>query len=287
MPPASLPFLCAGAAHWDVIGRTSLPLPPGADVPGRVRRQPGGVAQNIARALAALGRPVLLVAAIGRDAAGDELAADLAAAGIGTAALHRHDGRTDSYLAVEGPGGALVAGIADCTSLERVGETLLGPLPHGHLVLDGNLPLPVLAAFLDRPAASLALVPASPEKAARLAGPLARALAARPLALYLNRAEAEALAGRPFPDTRAAAAALLALGAAEALVTDGPRPATAAGPTGAVTLAPPPVAAASVTGAGDALVATHLSARTAGDDPETALAAALTAAARHIAREPA
>jgi sugar/nucleoside kinase (ribokinase family) len=282
---ACLPFLCAGAAHWDVIGRTDLPLPPGADVPGRVRRQPGGVAQNIARALAALGRPVLLVSAVGRDPAGDELAADLAAAGIDIGALHRHDGPTDTYLALEGPGGALHAGIADCAGLDRVGAALLAPLPHGHLVLDGNLPAPALAAFLRRPAASLALVPASPEKAARIAALVARSLAARPATLYLNRAEAEAIAGRPFPDTRAAATALVALGATEALVTDGPRPATAAGPTDSVTLPPPPVAAASVTGAGDALVATHLAARTGGLDPESALRAALAAAARHVTAE--
>ena len=235
------PFLCAGAAHWDVIGRTAPPLPPGADVPGRVTRRPGGVAQNIARALAALGRPVTLLSAIGRDRAGDELVADLAAAGIDVTALHRHDGPTDTYLALEGPGGALHAGIADCTGLERAGSRPPRrrlPRP-ARLVLDGNLPAPVLAAFLRLPSRrSLALVPASPEKAARLA-PL---LAARPATLYLNRPEAEALAARPFPDSRAAAAALLALGAAEAIVTDGPRPATAAGPAGAVTLAPPPVA---------------------------------------------
>ena len=220
MSAADLPFVCAGAAHWDIIGRTNLPLPAGADVPGRVARRPGGVAQNIARALAARGRRTILVSAIGRDRAGDELVADLAAAGIETAAIHRHHGPTDTYLAVEGAGGALHAAIADCTGLERAGDALLGALPHGHLVLDGNLPDPALAGFLRREAASLALVPASPEKAARLAPLLARG-AARPAALYLNRAEAEALAGRPFPDSRTAATALVALGAAEALVTDG------------------------------------------------------------------
>ncbi|HET9067499.1 MAG TPA: PfkB family carbohydrate kinase [Amaricoccus sp.] len=285
MTAASPPFLCAGAAHWDIIGRTGLPLPPGADVPGRVTRRPGGVAQNIARALAALGRPVLLVSAVGRDPAGDELAADLAAAGVDTRALHRHDGPTDTYLAIEGPGGALHAGIADCTGLERAGTALLGPLPRGHLVLDGNLPEPVLAALLDRPAAALALVPASPEKAARLAGLLLRGLAARPAVIYLNRAEAEALAGQSFPDTRTAATALVALGAAEALVTDGPRPASSVGPAGTVTLAPPPVAASSVTGAGDVLVAAHLAARADGLDPEAALHTALAAAARHVTTE--
>jgi hypothetical protein len=175
LTPEPLPYLCAGAAHWDIIGRTRHALPYGADVPGRVTRQPGGVAQNIARALARLGHRATLVSAIGRDRAGDELAADLAAAGIDCAGLLRHDFRTDCYLGLEGPGGALHAGIADCTGLERAALSLLSPLRDGRLpspwpgvlVLDGNLPAPVLAAFLLEPARSLVIVPASPEKAAR------------------------------------------------------------------------------------------------------------------------
>ena len=288
MSPAGPPFLCVGAAHWDIIARTAAPLPPGADVPGRVSRQPGGVAQNVARALAALGRPVALLSAIGRDRAGDELAAGLAAAGIDCAVLLRHDTPTDCYLAIEGAGGALHAGVADCTGLERAGLALLAPLddrrPRGPAVLDGNLPPPVIEAALRHPAlaaAPLALVPASPEKAARLA-PF---LALRPATLYLNRLEAEALCARPFPDSRTAAEALRAAGAAHAIVTNGDRSAASAGPHGNVTLAPPPVTAASVTGAGDVFVAAHLAARADGLDPETALRTALTAAARHITCE--
>ncbi|HRO13413.1 MAG TPA: PfkB family carbohydrate kinase, partial [Amaricoccus sp.] len=212
MTPAPPSFLCAGAAHWDIIGQTSHALLPGADVPGRVSRRPGGVAQNVARALAALGHPAVLLAAIGRDPEGAALAADLSAAGVDCAGLHRHDGPTDRYLGIEGPTGALHAAVADCAGLERAGLALLAPLRDGRLpspwpgtlVLDGNLPPATLGAFLEVPAAALALVPASPAKAARLAP----CLAARPAALYLNRREAEALAGRPFGDTRSAAAAL-------------------------------------------------------------------------------
>ena len=107
------PFLCIGAAHWDVVGRTAAALPPGADVPGRVTGQPGGVAQNIARALAALGRPVRLIAALGRDPIGDALASDLTAAGVDCSWLHRHPGATDSYVAIEGADGALHAAVAE------------------------------------------------------------------------------------------------------------------------------------------------------------------------------
>ncbi|HVH02414.1 MAG TPA: PfkB family carbohydrate kinase, partial [Amaricoccus sp.] len=111
------PFLCIGAAHWDVVGRTAAALPAGADVPGRVTGQPGGVAQNIARALAALGRPVRLIAALGRDPIGDALASDLAAAGVDCRWLHRHPGATDGYVAIEGADGALHAAVADCAGL--------------------------------------------------------------------------------------------------------------------------------------------------------------------------
>ena len=250
-------------------------------MPGRVTRQPGGVAQNVARALAGLGRPVRLLAAIGQDADGDALAADLAAAGVDCAWLCRHPGPTDRYLAIEGADGALHAGVADCAGLETVGTALLAPLhtasPPGRLVVDGNLPAEVLAAALDA-GPGAAFVPASPRKLAAL-GPL---IFARRLTLYLNRAEAEALCGRGFADSRSAARAVRARGAGEVLVTDGDRPATATDGADLVTLAPPLVAARSVTGAGDAFVAAHLAARADGLAPEAALATALDAASRHI-----
>jgi pseudouridine kinase len=275
------PFLCVGAAHWDIVGRTAAPLPPGADVPGRLTRQPGGVAQNVARALAAFDRPVRLAAAIGRDPPGDALAADLVAAGVDCAWLFRHGGATDAYLAIEGADGALHAAVADCDSLERAGEALLAPLLAagwpGPIVADGNLPVGVLATLLAT-GAPLAFVPASPRKLAALA-PLP---IAGTVTLYLNRAEAEALCGRPFADSRAAAETLLARGAAAAVVTDGAAAATAADLGGVVSLSPPVVAPRSVTGAGDAFVAAHLAARADGLASALALAAALDAAARHI-----
>jgi sugar/nucleoside kinase (ribokinase family) len=287
MTRAAEPFVCVGAAHWDIIGRTALPLPPGADVPGTIVRRPGGVALNVALALAALGRPVVLLAAIGDDEAGEELAAALAAAGVDCRGLHRRAGATDAYVAIEGRGGELHAAVADCGGLEAAGPALLAPLrarglaPH-RLVADGNLPLPLLAETLRLPAAAPpALIGASPAKAAGL-GPL---LAASGAALYLNRREAEAICGAPFPDTRAAAEALRALGAAEAVVTDGAAPAAAADAKGTLALAPPPVAPVGLTGAGDALVAAHLAGRRDGLDARAALAAALAAAARHITAE--
>lgn len=285
------PFLVVGAAHWDIVARTAAPLPVGADVPGKVSRQPGGVALNVARGLAALSQPVALVAAIGRDPEGDALAAAIAAAGIDPGGLLRHPGATDCYVAIEGADGAPLAAVADCAGLERAGAGLLAALDDGRLpnpwagsvVFDGNLPPAVLAAAAAHPALSasdLALIPASPAKAAHLAP-----LITRPrVSLYVNRAEAEALAGRAFADSQAAAAALHALGADTAVVTNGGRPASAATAAGVVTLSPPALAARSLTGAGDSFVARHLAARAQGLAPAPALQAALDAAARHIAQ---
>lgn len=291
-----IPVLCVGAAHWDMIARTRAPLPLGADVPGRVIRRPGGVALNVARALAALDCPVVLLSAIGRDVSGLELQAAMAESGVATLGLTRRRGPTDCYLAVEGPDGALHAAVADCDGLDEAGATILAPLRDGRVsvpgrpwdgpvVVDGNLSAAVLdelvGVHLARDA-PLAIVPASPFKTARVAAVLAR----RPATLYLNRAEAETLCAASFCDSVAAATALLGRGIAEAVVTDGAAAATVASAEGVVSLMPPAVPILGVTGAGDTFVAAHLLARAEGADPETALRAALDASARHISREP-
>jgi pseudouridine kinase len=296
MPGDTAPaaFLCIGAAHWDVIGRTRLPLPPGADVPGRITRQPGGVARNVAHALARSGAATALVAAVGRDAPGAALVAGLAAAGVDCRGLLTTGEPTDAYVAIEDAAGALHAAVADCTGLERAGLRLLAPLRDGRLagpgapwrgtaVLDGNLPDTIMAALLDGAdlAGPLAIVPASPAKSAALA-PL---LSGRPVTLYLNRREAEAFCGAAFADSLAAAAAVAAHPGVSAIVTDGAGPVTAAAAGEIVRVRPPAVAARSVTGAGDALVAAHLVACAEGCDAAAALERAVATATAHVTRE--
>lgn len=292
-PTAGLPgVLCLGAAHWDVIGLAPEPLTQGADVAGRVRRRPGGVALNIAAALARLGLSPALIATIGTDAAGADLAAAAGAMGIDCRYFHRDPDRpTGTYIAIEDPSG-LVAAIADAAALEAAGPALLAPLTDGSLgsaarpwtgalAIDGNLTGPLLAEIATHPAfaaADLRLIPASPFKAARLAPFLGHPRAR----FYLNLAEAGALAGQDFADTAKAALSLIYLGAARVLVTDGPRPASLAGPEGCISETPRTVAALGVTGAGDALVAGHIAAELAGAEGRQALQAALAAAASHL-----
>ncbi|MFN6979498.1 MAG: PfkB family carbohydrate kinase [Gemmobacter sp.] len=288
--------LCIGSVLWDVIGRAQGAVAPGADVPGRIAAMPGGVAFNIAAALARRGMRPALLSAVGRDSDGDALVEACGRSGVDTAWLHRpEDRQTDRYMAIEAAGG-LVAAIADTRTLEAADAAILAPLEDGRLgsaaapwagpvVLDGNLTGDLIAAIAAAPAfaaADLRIAAASPAKAARLVSLLGHPRAT----LYLNRAEAGALAGMPFAEAAGAAAALVARGAARAIVTDGGAACADAAPgRGTVTALPPAVAVARVTGAGDVFMAAHLAADCGGADPAAALAAALRSAADHISTE--
>lgn len=283
-------FLVIGAAHWDTIGRAAGSLlRTGADCPGRVVRRPGGVALNIAVALAATGKPVRLCAVIGRDPEGDELVRRIEASGIGCSGLIRTDGATDSYVAIETDSGMLLGAVANCSLLEtyavdllEAGRALVERPGSGDVVLDGNLPEAALAPFLSGVEAPVSLLAASPAKAARLS----RLPERHRITLYANRTEAEALLGSgSFPDAASAARALRLAGFVRAVVTDSTRPAASAGPDYLHISEPPAAAVLRVTGAGDAFAAAHIFALADGMDPENALEAALAAAARHISSD--
>ena len=281
-------ILCIGAMLWDVIGRTPGPMLPGQDVPGRIAHEPGGVALNVAIALARMGMAPAILSAVGLDPEGDALVAEAARRGvICTHLIRRPDLPTDVYMAVEDRDG-LVAAIADAHSLEAAGDAILsaldGPLSGwtGPVVLDGNLTRDLLAGIATDPrlgGADLRIVPASPGKADRLV-PL---VAAGRGCFYLNRAEAEALAGAPCPDAATAAAAVVARGAPRVIVTDGAAPvAEARAGAPVLTTCPPAVRIARVTGAGDCFLAAHIAAERGGADPATALGRAAQAAAAHV-----
>ncbi|RNF34261.1 PfkB family carbohydrate kinase [Paracoccus methylarcula] len=281
-------ILCIGAMLWDVIGRSPRRMAPGADVPGRIRHLPGGVALNVAIALARWQLRPAVLSAVGRDPEGEALLAEAERLGVLTGWLTRDAGPpTDCYMGIEDSQG-LIAAIADVHGLEQAGEAILAPLSGdlagwtGPVVLDGNLTEDLLAAIARDPAlakADLRIVPASPGKAERLE-PL---IAARRGCFYLNRLEAEILAGRACPDAASAAEAVVARGAARVLVTDGPHPAAEAVAGGTtLTAAPPVVHVARVTGAGDCFLAAHLAAELNHQPRDAALRQAAFAAAAHV-----
>ena len=285
-------ILCIGAVLWDIIGRTPAPMQAGQDVPGRITRLPGGVALNIAMTLARMGLRPCALCAIGRDGAGDELIAACQKLGLDMTLAHRSADPTDVYMAIEGAGG-LIAAIADAHSLERAGGAILAPLLDGRLgsagrpyqgmiALDGNLTTDLLAEIAASPAfaaADLRLAPASPGKAERLAPLLPHPRAT----LYVNLIEANVLAGHTHDTAQAAAQDLILHGAQRVLVTDGAKPCALAG-KGMATLTahPPSITPRRITGAGDTFMAAHIAAERRGQSGETALQAALAAAATYV-----
>lgn len=285
-------ILCIGSVLWDVIGRASLAMRQGSDVPGRITRLPGGVAMNIAMTCARFGLTPALLTAIGRDPEGDALIAACTTRGLITNTVYRSDDLpTDQYMAVEGANG-LIAAIADAHSLEKAGRKILRPLMDGRLAtpdapyrgpvaLDGNLTLDLLTDIATSPLlahADLRVAPASPGKAQRLAPFLTH----RRGTLYVNLEEAGLLCQTTFETSAAAAEALIARGAVRALVTDGGNTATEGSAHGLVSQTPPTVLVTRVTGAGDTFMAAHIAAELRGQNKQDALGAALAAAANYV-----
>ncbi len=285
-------ILCIGSVLWDIIGRSENTMRQGSDMPGRITRLPGGVALNIAMALARFGLTPALLSAVGRDAEGDELVKACQTRGLITDYLYRSDDLpTDRYMAVEGSNG-LIAAIADAHSLEAAGPKILRALSDGSLTapytgavaLDGNLTLDLLNQIARSPllaSADLRIAPASPGKALRLS-PF---LQARRGTLYVNLEEAGLLCQTAFATSAAAAEGLMARGAVRAMVTDGGNPATAADQNGLLTLTPPQVHVARVTGAGDTFMAAHIASDLQGHNQADALHEALEAAALYVSGE--
>ncbi|WBU54537.1 PfkB family carbohydrate kinase [Paracoccus sp. SCSIO 75233] len=292
-PPEKTPeLICIGAMLWDVIGRSRAVMAPGADLPGRIAHIPGGVALNVAMAVARWGMTPAILSAVGRDAEGEALIGAVGKHEVLTGYLYRDGGPTDVYMAIEDAEG-LIAAIADAHSLEDAGDMVLAPIRDGRLasaaapwagvaVIDGNLTTQQLALIAAEPGlagADLRIVPASPGKAERLE-PL---IGVENGCFYLNRFEAEILAGRDLPDAPAAARAMLERGMKRVIVTDGGGM-VADGLAGRdmIVAAPPHVAINRVTGAGDSFLAAHLAAERDKADRQTALTRAAEAASAHV-----
>jgi len=250
-------FICVGSVLWDIIASASVKMNDGSDVPGLIRRRPGGVALNIAIELERLGGHVRLMS---------------------------------SYMALENPDGSIFGAIADCASLERAGDKVVDGLKlhcktANALILDGNLPVPVLRNIFEQKlthGVKTALAPASPGKAERLRD-LYRDTGA---ILYVNKVEAEHISNTQLKGAAQAAECLYEQGAFSAVVTDGANPSAQACAAGVFEVVPPKVDAKSTTGAGDVFLAAHLTAELAGNAPQNALEIAATAACTHITKDP-
>lgn len=258
--------LVVGGANMDVRARSTRPVLAATSNPGVTVQRPGGVGRNIAENLARLGNDVGLVAPLGRDVFGAQLAAHASEAGITMHPVRRASGRTGSYLAVLDEGGELVVAVSDMAVADALtpadvqsAAALLTSM--AMLVLDANLPVAVADFLIEKATAAdvpVVIEPVSVAKADRLAPLLSPERAI--LAVTPNVAELAALVGADVPDTAEAvadaSAALHRLGVRHVWTRRGPLPSvlsTVGAPI--VTVDPPAVPVVDVTGGGDAMTA--------------------------------
>ena len=275
------PIWCLGAAHIDHVGRGRIA--PGQSAPGAVASAPGGVAFNIAAAIARAGARAALISAIGDDPAGRQIAAALDALGVDNR-LVAVNAPTGAYVAIEDETRALVAAIADDRALSALTPTAIAARlaerpPDAPLIIDANLSDPQIDAALAAPGMIAAEATSGP-KSVRLIRALPRLDA-----IFCNLDEARALTRADLSTTTSAAKALHQCGPGIVSVTNGPEPAAlyAHGEVAAAT--PPPMRAETTNGAGDARAAATLIALLTGASAQTALAAGQAAATRTLRGE--
>ncbi|MFC8717519.1 1-phosphofructokinase family hexose kinase [Kitasatospora sp. NPDC057198] len=220
-----------------------------------VAAQAGGKGVNVARVLAALGRPVRCVLPLGGPTGGT-VRADLAAAGLDHAEVPVGGDTRRTVTVADGsdatvlnePGPVLTAAEWDAL----LGETARHLPQAAVLVLSGSLPpgapadgygqLVALGRQFHLPVVLDADGPA-----------LLAALPARPTVIKPNSAELTAATG--LPDPRDAARVLIRRGAESVLASLGPDGLLAVDRQGAWRCSPPAAVAGNPTGAGDAVVA--------------------------------
>jgi pseudouridine kinase len=270
--------------------------------PGSVSWTPGGVGRNIAENLARLGHRPHLIAAVGDDAAGQELLTRTAAAGVDIDYVLRVSLGTGIYVAVLNNDGELIAAVSDMAATEamRVEQVMnyAHVIAHASIaVIDGNLPLEVSrwVVSISRAGGGRAVAePVSVAKAQRLASLLQPGLPV--FAVTPNVEELAALVGAPVADAvpaiAAAAARLHERGVAHVWIsrgTAGSVLSTAGQVPVSLDAGATPGSVVDVTGAGDALTAGFIHGLLRGDDPYDAArlghrAAAFTVASPYTVR---
>ncbi len=259
-------ILVLGGAHVDRRGRISGETAPGSSNPGSWFEEAGGGGFNAARNLARLGFDVTMISPRGGDPTGEMVTEAAYAAGINDRPFVFLDRKTPSYTAILERDGNLVIALADMDLYRLFVPRRLAirwvrdAFAATDLILfDANLPEDTITAIvaransLGKPVAAIAISPAKVVKLKPSAGGIDY--------LFLNEAEAAALAGRR-PENAAEWASLLGdIGLKGGVVTRGQRELIAFAGGGAIALQPPSIeTVADVTGAGDSLAAGVLSA---------------------------
>jgi ribokinase len=285
-PPPRITVL--GSLNMDISVAVPRLAGPGETVLGSAARlQPGGKGANQAVAAARLGASVRMAGCCGDDDFGRTLRSALQAAGVDVAAVR--------VLAGVPSGLALI-------TVDASGENSITVAPGANgqagpeeaaasaamscdaLILSAEIPLPVLAAALDRARGGgvmtvLNLAPAPPDASGLLAAGVDW--------LIVNAPEAGAILGRPVTDpagAQSAAADLAGAGAGHVVITLGRDGAVLAGPDAALAVPGFVVPSVDTVGAGDAFVAALGVAVASGATPPEAVRLACAVAATAVTR---
>jgi sugar/nucleoside kinase (ribokinase family) len=272
----------------DVVVRRLAPLAPTSDTPSSIRVTRGGSGASLAIAVAATGHEVIYVGAGGRDGAATIVADALRSANV-TAQLEAVDAATGTVVALVGDDGQR-AMLTDRGANSLLGESFVRgrlAVPFDHLHVSGYLLLDPSTRVIGVAALALAkergcsrsvdvcsvapLRDVTPEVFLDAAEGASQ--------LFANEEEALVLTSTKSIDD---ALNFLAGRFNEVVITRGSQGAVSATGNSRTHIAAHDATVLDTTGAGDAATGAYLGARLNGDDVTTALAKAMTAAARVV-----
>jgi len=257
---ASRDVCVVGGANVDIEGRIAGRMEMADSNPGTVTRSAGGVGRNIAEILVKLDIPTRLITAFGNDERGAWLHAETARAGVDlTECIWSDHAATATYLSVIDRSGEMIVAVNDMEVLTSLDRAALGARRDtirnaAAVVVDCNLTPDSLGHVVGELALGPVFVdPVSLAKANRITPHLASVHTLKP-----NRIEAELLSGVEISGERSlrtAASALLDAGLQQVVISlDADGVFFADAETSGI-LARPDLPVASVTGAGDSLMA--------------------------------
>jgi ribokinase len=277
-----------GSMNMDISVTVPRLAGPGETVLGSAARLlPGGKGGNCALAAARLGAAVRMVGCCGDDDFGTTLTSALHAGGVDVTGVRAIAGTSSgiALITVDAAGENSITVAPGANGLAGEPEVAAAfAAARDVLVLSAEIPVPVLAAALDRARAAhvtsvlnLAPVPADPRP---LIGPGVDWL-------VVNAPEAGVILGRPVAGpaaAKSAAAELARAGARQAAVTLGPAGAVYSTPDGAGAVPGFRVDSVDSVGAGDAFVAALAVAVAAGIPPPDAVRLACAVGATAVTR---
>lgn len=275
-------LLGIGGAHIDRRGQTLTAHVPAVSNPGIMREEVGGGVFNALRSAVQRDLSVSILSVRGADAAGEAVAAEAVRTGISDLSATYLDRSTPSYTALLDDRGDLITGLADMSLYDLAFPRQIGRrktrdavATTDAILIDANIPVSGLQHLLPlcagKPVFAIAV---SPAKVVRLAGNLAEINC-----LFMNQAEATILCNGEAGGDDTMIGMLREAGLSSGAISRGSSPLLCFDRSGAYTITPPPVLEiADVTGAGDALAGTSVSALLRGEPLHFALREGMAAA---------